>query len=116
MKIVADESVDYGVILELRKNGYDVLAIEDSYKGSEDEMVLEISLKENSLLMTEDKDFGELVFNSGMSHYGVLLLRLDDSDGDEKVEIIKEILTKYEGSLRNKFCVYQNSRLRIKKG
>jgi len=44
--IVTDESknVDYGIILELRKNGYDVLAIEDSNIGRRDKMVLEISL------------------------------------------------------------------------
>jgi len=57
-----------------------------------------------------DKDFGELIFNSGLSHYGVLLLRLDDSNGEEKVETIKEIITKHESSLSNSFCVYQNSR------
>lgn len=74
MKIVADESVDYRIILELRKNGYNVLAIEDSNKGSEDEMVLEISLKENSLLMTEDKDFGELVFRLNKAHIGIVLI------------------------------------------
>jgi len=51
-----------------------------------------------------------------LSHYGVLLLRLDDSNGEDKVETIKEIITKYESSLKNNFCVYQNSRLRIKKG
>ena len=37
MKIVADESVDYGIIDALRKNGYEILAIEDLYKGSADE-------------------------------------------------------------------------------
>lgn len=61
MKIVADESVDYGIIDELRSNGYEILAIEDLYKGSTDEEVLSFSLKENSLLMTEEKDFGELI-------------------------------------------------------
>ena len=60
-----------GVILELRKNRYNILAIEDSHKSSEDEMVLEIFLKENSLLMTEDKDFGELVFRLNKAHIGI---------------------------------------------
>lgn len=52
MKLIADESVDYGIILWLRYNGYEVLAIEDLYKGSDDEEVLNISLKQNSLLIT----------------------------------------------------------------
>jgi predicted nuclease of predicted toxin-antitoxin system len=52
MKLIADESVDYGIKLWLRYNGYEVLAIEDLYKGSDDEEVLNISLKQNSLLIT----------------------------------------------------------------
>jgi len=41
---------------------------------------------------------------------------MDDSNGEEKVETIKEFITKHVSSLSNSFCVYQNSRLRIKKG
>ena len=61
MKIVADESDDYGIIDE-------ILAIEDLYKGSADEEVLSISLKESSILITEDKDFGELVYRLKKAH------------------------------------------------
>ena len=67
------------------------------------------------MVITMDKDFGELVFNSGLNHSGVLLLRLEDAKSDEKVNIIQEILLKYEDKLEKNFCVYQHGRLRIRK-
>lgn len=44
------------------------------------------------MIITMDKDFGELVFNSGKRHAGVLILRLEDADGDTKVGVVKTIL------------------------
>lgn len=116
LKFLVDVGVGKKVESFLNVSGYDIKSIRQIDHRMKDYQIMQFAKKEKRTIITMDKDFGELVFNSGMSHYGVLLLRLDDSDGDEKVEIIKEILTKYEGSLRNKFCVYQNSRLRIKKG
>jgi len=115
MKIVADESVDYGVILELRKHGYNVLAIEDSYKGSEDEMVLEISLKENSILMTEDKDFGELVFRLNKAHIGIVLIRLLGVDLESKNKIIIKSLQENFETMKNSFSVISENQTRIRK-
>ena len=67
------------------------------------------------MVITMDKYFGELVFNSGLDHSGVLLLRLEDAKSEIKVKTIKEILKKYEDKLQNNFCVYQNGKLRIRK-
>lgn len=61
-----------------------------------------------------DKDFGELVFNSGADHKGVLILRLEDATGDEKVEIIKKIFKSYSDKIYKNFCVFQDGKLRIR--
>lgn len=66
------------------------------------------------MLLTMDKDFGELVYNSGMHHAGVLILRLEDADGDSKVEVIKKILTEYHDKIPAHFCVFQDGRLRVR--
>lgn len=115
MKIVADESVDYGIILELRKNGYIVSAIEDSNKGSKDEMVLKISLQENSLLMTEDKDFGELVFRLNKAHIGIVLIRLSGIDLETKNKIILKSLKENFETMKNSFTVISANQTRIRK-
>ena len=61
-KILADENVDYRIIKELRKKGFNVISVLDNYKGISDKEVLGQANKENSLLLTEDSDFGEWVF------------------------------------------------------
>ena len=115
MQIVADESVDYGIILELRKNGYEILAIEDSNKGSNDVTVLEISLKQNSVLLTEDKDFDELVYRLNKAHIGIILLRLSGLDSESKNKIVLKSLNDNFLKMKNSFSVISANQTRIRK-
>ena len=62
MRIIADESVNYLLVLELRQKGYQILSIAENYPSIEDEDILSISLNPPAIVITEDKDFGELVF------------------------------------------------------
>ena len=47
----------------------------------EDEKIIRTAFLENRMVITMDKDFGELVYHSSMKHSGVLLLRLEDATG-----------------------------------
>jgi predicted nuclease of predicted toxin-antitoxin system len=67
------------------------------------------------MIVTMDKDFGELVYNSGLPHAGVLLLRLEKATGEQKSEIVKKIIGEYVDQIDGNFCVYQDGKLRIKK-
>ena len=62
MNFVADESVDAAIVRILRENQFEVISISESFFGKPDDVVLEIAVQEQALLLTEDKDFGELVF------------------------------------------------------
>lgn len=62
MKIIADESVNYFFVLELRQRGYQVLSVAENYPSIDDEDILSASLNPPAIVITEDKDFGELVF------------------------------------------------------
>ena len=77
MTFVADEGVDGAVVAELRSEGYDVLYVADMSPGISDDEVLNRANGKQALLVTEDKDFGELVFRLGRIHKGVVLLRLN---------------------------------------
>lgn len=59
LKLTADESVDFRIIQYLRKNGFEVYSITENSAGINDFEVLKISYNLNTLLLTEDKDFGE---------------------------------------------------------
>jgi predicted nuclease of predicted toxin-antitoxin system len=77
MNFLADESCAGVVIVALREAGHDVVAIAEVAQGATDEQVLDRALNENRILITEDRDFGELVFAHRRPSTGVILLRFD---------------------------------------
>ena len=114
-KFLVDMGVSKKVEEWLSTNDYDIKAVRNIDPRMKDKDVLKLAVTEKRMLITMDKDFGELVFNSGFDHSGILLLRLEDAKSDEKVKILQEILLKYEDKLESNFCVYQHGKLRIRK-
>ena len=62
VRLVADENCDFSVVIDLRAAGYDVVSITELMPGADDETVIDFARSERRLLVTEDKDFGQLVF------------------------------------------------------
>lgn len=75
MKFVAGESCAGPVIQALRRAGHDVLDIAEVEKGAPDDRILELALEGRCVLITEDHDFGELLYARGRSSAGVVLVR-----------------------------------------
>lgn len=115
LKFLVDVCVGRFVEEWLMVNGFNVKSVREIDPRMKDMDILEIAVQENRMVVTMDKDFGELVHNSGMVHSGVLLLRIEDANGEEKVRTIAKILRDYHTMLPNKFCVFQNGKLRIRK-
>jgi len=115
IKFLVDMGVGKRVEDWLLKNGYNIKGVRNINPKMTDKEVLKIAIFEDRMVITMDKDFGELVYNSGLKHSGVLLLRLEDAKVDEKIKIIEKILTVHENKLINNFCVYQQGKLRIRK-
>jgi predicted nuclease of predicted toxin-antitoxin system len=82
MNFVADESCAGPVVRALREAGHDVLSIEEVEKGATDEQVLQRAVDEKRVLITEDRDFGELVYARGRSSAGVMLVRFQKTASD----------------------------------
>ena len=72
---LTDESCPPIVIRALRSAGYDVLAVSEVMSRSDDRQLMMQASNERRILLTADKDFGWLVFISGMESAGVILLR-----------------------------------------
>jgi predicted nuclease of predicted toxin-antitoxin system len=78
VKILANENIAGDVVERLRAAGHDVLWVRTSFPGASDEKVLARATFEERLLITFDKDFGELVFARGQSaSHGVILFRIE---------------------------------------
>lgn len=84
MNLVADESVDFTIVLFLRGNGLNIYSIAEQEPSIADEDVLDMSVKLHAVLITEDKDFGELVFRLRLPHRGIVLLRLSGITPEDK--------------------------------
>ena len=61
-RFLADEGCDFAVVRALREAGFDVVAVCEITNRSEDSDLIQRSQRENRILLTEDKDFGWLVF------------------------------------------------------
>jgi predicted nuclease of predicted toxin-antitoxin system len=114
LKFLVDVGVGMSVDKWLRENGHDVLSVRDVDSRAKDPDILQSAVREARMIITMDKDFGELVYSSGLAHSGVLILRLEDATSKEKVEVLKAILSEFATSIENKFCVYQKGKLRIR--
>lgn len=78
---LADECVTVSMVRELRGAGHDVLYIAEFAGSLSDVEVIALASREGRLLLTADKDFGELVFRRGQAVPGLILLRIDPEDG-----------------------------------
>lgn len=114
LKFLVDVGVGKIVEKWLLKQGYDIKSVRDIDPRLADKEILKIAVTERRMVVTMDKDFGELVYNSSLRHEGVLLLRLEDACGQEKVNIVKNILEQYSDKLLNRFCVFKDRKLRIR--
>jgi predicted nuclease of predicted toxin-antitoxin system len=79
----------------------------------DDERILEKAYHGNYILITNDKDFGELVFRMMKPHKGVILLRLKDERPKNKIAVLKRVLELYSDELFNNFTVVTEKTVRI---
>ena len=86
----------------------------DEIRSLDDDVLLQIALEENRILITRDKDFGELVFRLNEAHAGVILIRLEGYNTDERAEIVCRLISEYLDQLLNAFTVIQKGIIRIR--
>jgi predicted nuclease of predicted toxin-antitoxin system len=112
---LADESVDRQIVEQLRNEGHDVLYIAEIDPSIPDELVFDLANKNSSLLLTGNKDFGELVFRDGrLVSDGVILLRLEGLSAEMKSQLVSDAIQRYAAELSNRFTVIAPGRIRIR--
>ena len=115
MRIVADENIESEIIDHLRSLNFEVYCIRESSSGINDEEVLKEANKEGSILLTSDKDFGELIYRMKLISSGVIFLRLNDVPVSEKSSILSTVLATHIEKLPNSFTVINKTSIRIRK-
>ena len=115
MKFLTDENIGFKVINPLRKLGFDIKSILESDKGVDDAIVLSIANEEDRILITTDKDFGELVYIKKLIHSGVILLRLKNDSSINKLKVLESLFNTRLKDLEKAFTVVTENKVRIRK-
>jgi hypothetical protein len=115
MNFVADESVDRLIVERLRREGYQVSYVAELEPGMLDEAVLNLANQETALLLTADKDFGEMVIRQRLHMHGVVLLRLAGLTPARKAEIVALAIKEHLIELPRSFAVIMLGIFRIRR-
>ena len=93
---------------------FDVTYINEDCPGIEDTEVLEMATQTGRVLLTEDKDFGDLVFRTSQSAHGVLLIRLSDLPPREAASLVCDVIAARGQEIVCHFAVLTSKVLRIR--
>ena len=116
MRFLADECCDFAAVRSLRADGHDVLAVSEFQHRSVDKQVMELALAEDRILLTEDKDFGWLVFAGRVDSPGVILMRFPASARSLLAESVLKLVREHASQLAGAFVVLRPGAARISFG
>lgn len=114
MRLLADEGVEVRIVERLRLEGHDVEYVAELAPGITDDDVLELANSGGRLLVTVDKDFGELVFRLGRVASGVLLVRLSGLSSDDKAAVVAGAIRDHGAQLPGAFTVVSPGMIRVR--
>jgi len=114
VRILAHENFPGEAVKALRSGGHDVVWVRTDAPGSKDRAILEWGEAEKRLLLTFDKDFGELAYRLRMpASSGVVLFRISISSPTtvaQKVKAVLESRTDWAGY----FSVIEDTQIRMR--
>lgn len=113
-KLLADECLDFRIIVALRKENFEVLSVLQDAPGISDKKVLELARGHNAILITEDSDFGEWIFAHKEKNVSVIFLRYNPAQLKGISASLVKLLTEQHTDLYGKFVVITTAKIRIR--
>lgn len=99
MKFLLDSCISFFAVKDLRENEFSVTWVPETGKDPGDEVIIEKAYSENLVLVTADKDFGELVFLKGM--HSPTIIRLVNITAIDQGKIILELIRSYKKEIED---------------
>lgn len=116
LRFLANENFPFPSVKLLRENGYFINSISEGFKGISDEVVLQIAVEEDLIILTFDKDYGELLYKYQKEFPpAVIFFRLKGSYPDTAGKILLELLANKSIHIKNHFTVIDNIGIRQRK-
>jgi predicted nuclease of predicted toxin-antitoxin system len=113
MRFLADESCDFAVVRALRSEGHDVVAVAELAPRASDQSVIDLAHRQNRILLTEDKDFGRLVYVTKAKAAGIILIRFPSQRRSELARSVVTLVQTHGPRLLGTFAVLQPGRVRF---
>ena len=114
IKILADVNVEKAIVDFLREQDFDVIWIPDYNCKLSDEDLLKFANKDKRIIITNDKDFGELVYHQKKVKTGIILIRIKGQEVNKKLRSLKKLFRFYKNKIENHFIVISERRIRIR--
>jgi len=115
MKWLADECISTKIVSSLRGAGHDVTSVIEQSPSTKDRDILAIALQQQRLLLTGDKDFGELIFGGATQpSFGIVLMRIPDGLSHLAWPRLQEAIAHFGEGLLGRFTVIEETRLRTR--
>ncbi len=102
------------IVDALRAGGFSVKYFAEVGAGTSDQEVLAAANEAQSLLLTCDKDFGELVYRQRLTNSGVVLVRLEGLTAASKASIVSDAMMNHGSEMKEAFTVVSPGLLRIR--
>lgn len=116
MKFIVDENLGPSMSNWLRSQNFDVYCVLSDNPSIEDIDILRLANEENRVIITNDKDFGELIFKNQIPCKGLVLLRLQDNSLLGRINAVKNLLENYKDVINSdNFIVAGDEIVRIKR-
>lgn len=116
MRFLVDECTGPLTAEWLSSAGHDVFSAYHQAPGTTDDDLLTLAVTEGRIVVTNDKDFGEMIFREQRSHRGVVFLRLRDERPQNKIRVIDKLLSRYGDQLVDQFIVVSETQVRFGNG
>ena len=113
MHFLIDESCDVAITRVLNEGGHNVMGIREIKPGADDKWVINIAVSEKRILLTEDKDFGRLIYAHGYKAIGVIFLRYPFSERNRIAQDLVELVKQQNEKLIGCFVTVTPQRIRI---
>jgi predicted nuclease of predicted toxin-antitoxin system len=113
IKFIADVNIEKVIVDLLLENGYNVKWIPDYDCEILDADLLNMANTEKRILVTNDKDFGELTFLQKKLSTGIILIRVKGQKPQNKIKVMKKLLQNYSDKLLHHFVVVTKGKIRI---
>jgi predicted nuclease of predicted toxin-antitoxin system len=111
--ILADENLNFNFINDLWAAGYEVLSVYERFRGITDPAVVQLALQEKAVLITEDKDFGQLVFAHKIARLTVVFLRYKKSEVEIVRRLLLQVVQEFAPKEGNFFVTIARGRIRV---